>query len=260
MPKLKELEKTENEIEDKKEKMTKEEKKELKRQKKKEKKGSKKWLAIKVIIFFILAGGISFFVFRANFLGIGDKVRPTLGKIPYVNRFIEIDNERAEKSRGELLIENDALLKTIDNLESDIEKLYESNENYLLELDKLRELENNYLTYVEDKKKFDMEVGNLEPTEYLKYYKGIEEETAKEIYENLIGKKINQEEMEKYISRYENMDPKVSAGILEELLYTDRELVINIVNKLSIKTSSEVLEAMKIENSATILKRLTPTN
>lgn len=235
----------------------KEEKKEAKRLKKEGKKNKKKKILPKIILFFILLGGVTYFIYQSNFFGLGNKyIRPVLEKIPVVNSYLpEVSKD---KTRQELLMENDILMLEKTQDLKKIEELSIEKSNNLAELERLRLLESDYLVFKEQKRLFDIEVASGDSVEYINYFESINKDTSQEIYINLKKEQVNKDEYDRYISRFEAMDSKKSATILEELSFGDMDLVITILNNISIKKSTEILENIETETATTILKRLTP--
>ncbi len=242
-------------------KEAKKEAKEAKKEKKKKKKGKGIFKLIFTLILltviFIVA---SFFIVSNNIFGLSEgPLNDILMKVPYVNELLSDGTEGEEsKSRADLLFENSTYESEIVKLNSEIEMLNSEITELELELERLTELEDDYLTFRQQKEEFDLSVANNDPINYAEYYAEMYPENAEEIYSNIIQNIEADENVKRYISRFEALDAGTTAEILEELIYTDLNLVVDIIDNMSISKSAEVLENMESANSSTILKRLTP--
>lgn len=253
---------------EKKPKLTKEEKKQRKKDKKSAKKKSKGivskllGLIIKLILLVLVLLLISVALVKNNVAGLAEgPLYDVLSKIPYVNGLIVDQNAVAEeenKKREELLMENDANTARIAELELQVETLTKENDDLNLEIERLSPLEDEYLAFREEKLAFDTEIANGDKVEYSEYYTSIYPENADEIYRQIIGDIENEETVTRYISRFEALDSGSCAVILEELIYTDLDLVVEVIDSMTVEKSAEVLENMDPVNSSTILKRLNP--
>ncbi len=247
-----------------KKKLKKEEKKRKKEEKKANKKGGKRFIKfiIKFIILLVILFGVSFLLVKNGLFGLDSgPLKDILMNVPYVNEYLPSDGEVGQsKSRDELLVENSNYENQIQNLEEQLKNTLTEAENLQLEVDRLSQLENEYLDFREEKDAFDLEVASGEKVNYANYYYSIYPENADDIYRQIVGDIQSDEELKRYISRFEALDSSSCATILEELISTDLDLVVNIVDNMSVDKSAEVLEKMDSINSSTILKRLTPNS
>ncbi len=269
------LEKQEEVIDKKEQKRLKKEEKKRKKEEKKANKGNKSnkaekkggkgkkiiGLFIKFIILLAILFGISFFLVSNGIFGLDNSpLKDVLMNVPYVNQFLSSGEVEQGKTREELLIENDDYENKIQLLEDQLQTSLTKNEDLQLEIERLSQLESDYLNFREEKDAFDLEVASGEKVNYANYYSSIYPENADDIYRQIISDIETDEEVKRYISRFEALDSGSSAAILEELVFTDLDLVVNIIDGMAVDKSAEVLEKMDSTNASTILKRLTPNN
>ncbi len=258
------LENLEEEVINKKEekRRKKEEKKQKKESKKKKGKGKKIIsIVLKALILLIVLFIISFVIVKNNLFGLKNSpLRNVLMNVPYINQLL-IDEEIEEgKGREELLLENNEYEIKIQSLQEQLQTSLTKVDNLQLEIDRLSQLEEDYLSFIEEKEAFDLEVASGDKVNYANYYSSIYPENAEDIYRQIVSDIKTDEEAKRYISRFESLNASSCAKILEELVFTDLDLVVNIIDGMAVDKSAEVLEKMDSTNSSTILKRLTPNS
>ncbi len=251
----------EKEIDKEEKKRLKKEEKLRKKEAKKSKKGNKPFrLIFKVILLIIILFIISFIIVKNDLFGMGDSfLGDFLKEVPIVNSFLPPELEGSESlGRDELLIENAKLEKEVEALKTKNEVLEKQRENLELEIDRLKLFETEYLEFKTAKEAFDLEVASGDPVQYVNYYSSIYPENAERIYKEIVGEVYNQEEVARYIARFEALDASTCAQILEELIFTDLNLVVAIIDEMVVDKSAEVLENMDSVNASMVMKRLTP--
>ncbi len=97
-----------------------------------------------------------------------------------------------------------------------------------------------------------------DPKAYSSFYESIAPENAERLYQESIQKVDIDKQFKDYISTFENMKKDAAAKILEELIMTDMDLVITILENLSSTKRSEVLSTMDPKNAASCAKLLSP--
>ncbi len=210
--------------------------------KKKKGKGLVKFLIVIIII------AIPIVLISLNVGNIRDKyLRPGLERIPIIKNLLpplETDNEQTEEVVDEKQ-------QTIGSLTKEIEELNK-------EITRLKEFENSQLEFKTQKEEFDKMIALNDPKAYSSFYESISPENAEELYKQAINKEVTDKRFKEYIQTFETMKKDAVATILEELIITDMDLVITILENVSSDKRSEILSAMDPKNAASCSKLLAP--
>lgn len=202
---------------------------------------------IKFLIFIIIIA-IPIVLISLNVGNIRDKyLRPGLERIPIIKNLLpplETDNEQTEEVVDEKQ-------QTIDSLTKEIEELNK-------EITRLKEFENSQLEFKTQKEEFDKMIALNDPKAYSSFYESISPENAEELYKQAINKEVTDKRFKEYIQTFETMKKDAVATILEELIITDMDLVITILENVSSDKRSEILSAMDPKNAASCSKLLAP--
>lgn len=214
-------------------------------QKPKKKKGC---LIMTIISVFIISVLVAILGFNAG--GIRDKyLRGTLEKIPIVKNLLP---PLEQNENGEGLTENiSEEQKTIDSLTQEIQNLN-------AEITRLKAFEENQLKFKAEKEEFDRMIALSDSKAYSAFYESIAPENAEKLYKEAIGQANIDKNFKDYISTFENMKKDAASKILEELILTDMDLVITILQNLSSTKRSEILSTMDSKNAAAVTKLLSP--
>lgn len=202
---------------------------------------------IKFLIFIIIIA-IPIVLISLNVGNIRDKyLRPGLERIPIIKNLLpplETDNEQTEEVVDEKQ-------QTIDSLTKEIEELNK-------EITRLKEFENSQLEFKTQKEEFDKMIALNDPKAYSSFYESISPENAGELYKQAINKEVTDKRFKEYIQTFETMKKDAVATIVEELIITDMDLVITILENVSSDKRSEILSAMDPKNAASCSKLLAP--
>lgn len=198
-------------------------------------------------IIFIIILSISVAILGFNLGNIRDKyLRPGLERIPIINNLLPpLEEEQIQEQPV------DEKQQTIDSLTAEIEELNK-------EISRLKEFEQAQLEFKAEKEEFDKMIALNDPKAYSNFYETISPENAEELYKQAINQEVVDKEFKDYIQTFENMKKDAAATILEELIITDMDLVITILNNLSSKKRSEILSAMDPQNAASCSRLLSP--
>lgn len=198
-------------------------------------------------IIFIIILSISVAILGFNVGNIRDKyLRPGLERIPIINNLLPpLEEEQIQEQPV------DEKQQTIDSLTAEIEELNK-------EISRLKEFEQAQLEFKAEKEEFDKMIALNDPKAYSNFYETISPENAEELYKQAINQEVVDKEFKDYIQTFENMKKDAAATILEELIITDMDLVITILNNLSSKKRSEILSAMDPQNAASCSRLLSP--
>ncbi len=210
-------------------------------------KKKKKGCLSKVLIFLIIIA-IPIILISFNVGNIRDKyLRPGLERIPIIKNLLppldENEEEKIEK-KDEKQEKIDALIKEIEELNKEISRL--------------KEFEQTQLQFKAQKEEFDKMIALNDPKAYAKFYESVYPENAEELYKQAVDKDIKDKRFKEYIQTFENMKKDAVSTILEELMITDIDLVIDILKNLSSEKRSEILSVMDPKNAASFSKLLAP--
>ncbi len=201
---------------------------------------------LKLLIFLIIIA-IPIALISFNVGNIRDKyLRPGLEKMPIVKNLLPPLEE--EQQEEEVVDEKQ---QTIDSLTKEIEELNK-------EVTRLKEFEQAQLQFKAEKEEFDKMIALNDPKAYASFYESIAPENAEELYKQAINQEVTDKRFKDYIQTFETMKKDAVATILEELMVTDMDLVITILENLTSDKRSEILSAMDPKNAASCSKLLAP--
>lgn len=201
----------------------------------------------KLLIFLIIIA-IPIVLISFNVGNIRDKyLRPGLERIPIIKNLLPPLKENEE----EKIEQKDEKQEKIDALIKEIEELNK-------EVSRLKEFEQRQLQFKAEKEEFDKMIALNDPKAYAKFYEGIAPENAEELYKQAVDKDVKDKRFKEYIQTFENMKKDAVSTILEELMITDIDLVIDILKNVSSEKRSEILSVMDPKNAASISKLLAP--
>ncbi|WP_250278419.1 MotE family protein [[Clostridium] colinum] len=197
-----------------------------------------------LIILIIIAIPVALISFNVG--NIRDKyLRPGLEKMPIIKNLLPPLEETEEE------VPIDEKQQTIDALTKEIEELNK-------EITRLKKFEETQLQFKAEKEEFDRMIALKEPKAYVDFYETIAPENAEELYKEAVNKQITDKKFKDYIRTFESMKKDAVATILEELMITDMDLVITILDNLPSEKRSEILSAMDPQNAASCSKLLAP--
>lgn len=228
-----------------------------KEQKKIDKANKKKSKVFPIILLLIVVGLIGILVF--NIFGIRDTyLRPYLEKIPFVNSVLPPVDDYANTSKQELAYENEKLTKTNEQLQQEVDDLKTQNKNYLDEIDRLSNLEQEQIDFINQKAEFDTMIANGDPAAFTTFYEELYPENAAAVYAELAQQNYDDAELKKYVGKFQAMEPKDAANILEVMLTTDVDLVVTILENIDTNTAAEIMASMTPDNAAIVATIMAP--
>lgn len=248
------------------EKVSKKEKKGKKKEKKGKKEKKNKSIVSRILKLIIILGILGFIVgvLVFNIFNIRDRyLSGILSNIPFINTLIsndeiEDDDNLEFVSREELINQVEELRLRLSEKENEIQKLENNEIINLSEIERLSELEAQQEQFRIDREAFDELIALNDPNAFISFYESINPESASRLYEQAIISAQTEEELRNYIANFRNMETASAASILEEMIVTDMDLVILILNNLDNRTSGAVLSEMTPQNAATVAKMMAP--
>nr|WP_317358333.1 hypothetical protein [uncultured Tyzzerella sp.] len=203
---------------------------------------------LKKLIIFIIIIAIPIALISFNVGGVRDKyLRPMLEKIPIVKNLLP----PVETEEGQTEQPIDENQQAINSLTAEIEELNK-------EIARLKEFENAQLKFKAEKEQFDKMIALNDPKAYATFYETIAPENAEKLYKEAVNKQVVDKKFKDYVQTFENMKKDAATKILEELITTDMDLVITILQNLSSEKRSEILSTMDPKNAASCSKLLYP--
>lgn len=227
---------------------------------KKKKKGKGKKIAFLLIFILIIAALAAVFIF--NLFDIREKyLRPVLQNVPIVKNILPETQEQDEfgaMTKEQLVVE-------VKKMRSENERLQESNnvlndriKTLQSENTSLKELESQYEEFRTEREQFENMVASGDPQAYANFYEGINPEHAEELYKEAIVSTSADTELKNYVQTFENMKKDAAAKALEELVGTDMDLVVRILQNISTEQRGAILSVMDTANTAAIIKQMAP--
>ncbi len=203
---------------------------------------------LKKLIIFIIIIAIPIALISFNVGGVRDKyLRPMLEKIPIVKNLLP----PVETEEGQTEQPIDENQQAINSLTAEIEELNK-------EIARLKEFENAQLKFKAEKEQFDKMIALNDPKAYATFYETIAPENAEKLYKEAVNKQVVDKKFKDYVQTFENMKKDAATKILEELITTDMDLVITILQNLSSEKRSEILSTMDPKNAVSCSKLLYP--
>lgn len=249
-------------------KIDKEEKKEKKAVKKNDKKKGKRKKGGKgkiiFLIILILIAGIAVAIFGFNVFNLRDEyVYPALRGVPVIGGLIpEEENAQEDEysglTREQLIVQNKKLASEKKGLEEDNKTLSDRIAENDKEITRLKEFEANQTKFQSEKAEFDQRIAENDLTAYKDYYESIYPENADSIYREIVTQEAANKEIKQYVQTFENMKKDAAAKVLEEMIGTDMDLVVRILNNISAEKRGAILGAMDSANAAAAAKQMAP--
>lgn len=239
------------------------EKKEKKSKKKKQKKDGKKSKFPLFLILILLGAGALTLILVFNIGNLRDKyIMPAMQNVPIIKNIIPQSEQQQDEFSG---LSKDELVAQIKALTEDNEKLENNNteiNNKLndanKEITRLKEIEAQQLEFKQDKETFDSMIALNDPQAYQTFYEKIFPENADKLYKEVVGAAQNDKNLKNYVKTFENMKKDAAAAVFKEMLRTDMDLVVQILENISNEQRGDILSAMEPKDAAAVVKRLAP--
>lgn len=212
-------------------------------------------------------------------------VQRYVADVPFINKLIpeidDIDTIEAElntysynkllKYTLSLYKENDENKKQIKALNDEIFK-WSSEDGVILktkydeiaaqldasmdEVIRLKEYEDAYVKLKKQKDELDKIVALNDTTKYKTYYESINAEDAKKIYELVVTQQQMDLDFQNYVSSFAAMDPAKAGLVVEQLVRTDFEVVLDIFRNLESDAAADILNNVDSTYTSMITKGL----
>lgn len=229
------------------------------------------WLAIMGVLIKLDVGGFG-----------SDILAPIIKDVPYLNLILpdsvlkeleteavtDVSNTESSASGIDSLEAANAYIKRLEQaLQSEMEQnsSYASTiERLQTEVDRLEPFEKQQKDFYEERAAFYASVvyGDYAPdaSAYASYYAMIDPETARQIYEQVAAKEIEDDAIKAFVTTYSGMKAKTAAGVFDQMVSENQiELVSRILAQMSTENRSDILAAMDKSNAAKLTQMLEPT-
>lgn len=187
--------------------------------------------------------------------------------VPVLNSFIPEQNPEVEEqtleekyydySKPRLKEAVFALEKDKTLLNEQIKTLTEQNTEKDKEITRLKEYENTYMSLKKEKETFSNIVANQDKKAFAEYYEKVSPELAKQIYSEITKAQVVDEQTKKYVSTLDSMNVPLVASMMDEMIKTDFDQVLKILQNMDQDRTVKILESMDPKNTTKITKRLT---
>ncbi len=192
-----------------------------------------------------------------------------LKNVPLLNNFIPKEQDKEELSLEEKYYDysKPRLKEAVYELEKEkvvldekIKKLSDTATEKDKEIEKLKEFEKLYATLkaqTDEKTEKGSTPTQVDEKSFKEYYEKMNPEKAKDIYTNIIKQNIADTETKKYVSKLDSMNVQTVASVLDDMIKTEFDQVVKILNNMDEERSVKVMELMDIKNTTKITKKLT---
>ena len=228
----------------------------------KKKKGIVKWIIVIVVVLALVGSIVSVLVFnvfniRDNFL-----VEP-LSNIPIIGGIVSPMSSEAGAvflSREELELQIEDYRLQIAQMETELASLNATNINQVFEINRLLDIEARQNQFTQMQEEFDWMIAEGDVRAFLAFYEQINPQRQAEIYRELRGNIIIDDQMLDLVRLYESMNTRSATEALEAMIGPNTSLVLQILEGLSLSTRASIMQTMSNDNRVTITNLLAPTN
>jgi flagellar motility protein MotE (MotC chaperone) len=223
----------------------------------------KKGKLVPLLMIFLIIG-MSVAVLGFNAFNIREKyLRDTLKNVPVLKNLLSKTVEDATVDETitteQLQLKIDELQKLAEDNKNTIAMLTNSNNDLGLENKRLKDIEAQQVQFKKDKAEFDRLLALNDPAAYSAFYEKISPENAQNLYTQAKLTATEKQAIKKYTESFETMSADAAAGVMEEMVQTDINLVVLILKNIDSEQSGKILAAMDPVKAAKVVKRLAPT-
>lgn len=219
-------------------------------QKQKRKRSIAPLLVILLIVFVpAILIGFNLFSFRDKYF------YKAIKNVPILNGLVPQDTEDV-RTKEEILAENEELKINLEKTNEQLEELKNSYEDRGDEISRLLIYEREQLNVQKQKEEIDNLIVSNNYKEFATYYKNINPENADRLYKEAVQVVNKDKDRKKLFSNFSTMDEEDAAKILELMLSTQSNVVLDILKNVDTEKSATILASMQTENAASITKML----
>lgn len=224
----------------------------------------RRWLGFVILAAVLVAvAGFGFAVVQYNAFGLRDnQLRNIFEAIPIVNNLLpplEAEDPVFAMDMDELLLEIARLETQNSNLSAEIVRLEGLNSTYLAQISSLQEFENAHLEVVELREALDREIAFGDPVNFERFFEEVSPANAEEIFREIVGINRYDREFRSLVSTFVNMDESSAAEILEQLLRSEPDVVVNILSSMGSQQRADIIATMTLRSAEQVVRRMVPT-
>jgi flagellar motility protein MotE (MotC chaperone) len=193
---------------------------------------------------------------------------PQLRRVPIVRNFIpylpgDYIEEQIEEDSPNRNLTRKELSDKVEALESQIERLMKDSddkETLIASLNRriadLSELETQRDLIRAEQTEFYEMIANDDQNAFARFYESVDPETAERIYAQTVNNNAINAEIRRYTQTFQEMKPDSAAAILEEMVRTDSDTVILILQNVDARQRALILSNMTPRNASALSRRI----
>lgn len=222
-----------------------------------------------LIIIILLLLSLPILVIKFDIRGLGQKARPLLEDIPYIQKILPAKPDPADpkymnkkeltKNFLEYKAKYEQLSLEANALRQELEKLTNVKENleqFSADQRKVKEeelrLQQEKQQLEQEREQFFKDIKDAKKTDFKAYFEKIDKEKAQQLYQEILQEEKADKKIKEYVSYYENMDPENAAKIFDAMSTSKSDLVVNILKYMNKEQAAAILSAMKPDIAAKI--------
>jgi flagellar motility protein MotE (MotC chaperone) len=212
-------------------------------------------LAISIIF------GIWAYFIKTDKFGLGESMRPTLINIPVIKNILPASPDPESPlymSQDELIAkykEYRAKVKELSKKIEDQKKVITDLEKYKdnqVQIDKQRAINVEETKRIgterkqlqADKLKFANDIKNKDKKGFTDYFEKLDKDVAQQLYEKVMKENQVDAQVSNYVKTFEGMEPAKAAKVLENMGYSNMDLVANIIKVMKKQAVSQIIVNM----------------
>ena len=214
-----------------------------------------------LILFIVLAALVSVLAF--NLFNLRDLyIYPFLAQIPFIGGFIPPTSDMPENfgamSREEMIARINSLEEQLYNAKREVLAVEETVDANRSEINRLKVFEEQQLDFKREKADFDRRIAMSDPQAFKDYYESIYPENAEVLYPYAEKEASRISEIKKYLNDITQMDETSAANVLQQMIGTDMDLVVSIIQNLESRNAGSILSEMDTLSAASVIKMMAP--
>ncbi len=228
-------------------------------------------IVLLVVILLLLSLPVVFIKYNVG--GVGEKARPLLEDIPYVQQILppKPDPEDPQyMNKAELIdryltykAEYEEESKLAGELTKELETLTDIRDDYQEFIDEQQKIEDMKLTLGQerlqletDRENFFNDIKENKKTDFRQYFELIDKEKAQELYAEILQEEKVNNEIKEFASKYEKMEAEDAAKIFEEMGNARMNLIIEVLKVMKTDQVAEILASMDKSFAAKVTERM----
>ena len=218
-------------------------------------------ILIPILLAVSIIFGIWAYFIKTNKFGLGESVRPILKNVPVIRNVLPLspDPEAATNlSQDELMAKyeefrvevkelgkkNDEQKKEIAGLQVYKDNAVKIDEQKALNLEEIKKIAAEKKQLKADKFKFANDIKNKDKKGFTDYFEKLDKDVAEQLYEKVMKENQIDAQVKNYVKTFEGMEPAKAAKVLENMGYSNMDLVANIIKIMKMQAASQIIVNM----------------